>query len=94
MDRQDKHKLFDLAIRQLTAVIDREDRTLRFEVTTMLTASNFSFNTEKGSFIPGKLLSGHFGFSYNLASQVLQTDKARLDIDGYPFVFSAASFPR
>jgi hypothetical protein len=93
MDRQDKHKLFDLAFDRLTAVIKGEDRVLQFEVTTMLRARSFSFNTEKGSFVRGKLLSGHFGFTYNLASHILQTDKARLDIDGYPFVFSGRFFP-
>ena len=93
LDRQDKHKLFDLAIRRLTAVINRKDRVLRFEVTTMLTTRSFSFNTEKGSFIRDKLLSGHFGVTYNLASHILQLDKARLDIDGYPFVFSGRFFP-
>jgi uncharacterized protein YhdP len=93
MDRQDKHKLFDLSFHRLTAIIKREDRMLQFEVTTMLTANSFSFSTEKGSFIRGKPLSGHFGFTYNPASQIVQTDKARLDIDGYPFVFSGRFFP-
>ena len=93
MDRQDKHKLFDLAFHRLKAVIKREDRVLRFEVTTTLTTRSFAFNTEKGSFVPGKLLSGHFNLTYNLASHILQTDKARLDIDGYPFVFSGRFFP-
>jgi hypothetical protein len=93
MDRQDQHKRFDLAIQRLTAVINREDRVLRFEVTTILTVRNFSFNTEKGSFVRDKLLSGHFGLTYNLASHILQPDKARLDIDGYPFVFSGRFFP-
>jgi hypothetical protein len=93
MDRQDQHKLFDLAIRRLTAVISREDRVLRFDVATMLTVRSFSFNMEKGSFVRDKLLSGHFGLTYNLASHILQTDKARLNIDGYPFVFSGRFFP-
>jgi hypothetical protein len=93
MDRQDQHKLFDLTIRRLNAVINREDRELRFDVSAMLTVKSFSFNTEKGSFVRDKLLSGHFGLTYNLASHVLQTDKARLDIDGYPFVFSGRFFP-
>ena len=93
MDRQDQHKLFDLDIRRLTSVIDREDRALRFEVTAMLTARRFSFNTEKGSFIRDKRLSGHFRFSYNLASHILQVDKARLDVDGYPFVLTGRFFP-
>jgi hypothetical protein len=93
MDKQDQHKRFDLDIRRLTAVINREDRMLRFELTTMLTVRSFSFNTEKGSFIGDKLLSGHFDFTYSLASHILQTDKARLDIDGYPFVFSGRFFP-
>jgi hypothetical protein len=93
LDRQDKHKLFDLAIQRLTAVTDREDRELRFDVSTMLTVKSFSFNTEKGSFVRNKRLSGHFGFTYNQASHILQTDKARLEIDGYPFVFSGRFFP-
>jgi hypothetical protein len=93
MDRQDQHKLFDLSIGRLTAVIEREDRELRFDVTTMLTARNFSFNTEKGSYIRDKVLSGHFGFTYNLASHILQADKARLNIGGYRFVLTGRFFP-
>jgi hypothetical protein len=93
MDRQDRHKLFDLAFRQMNVVVDKEDRELRFDVGTILTAKSFSFNTEKGSFVDGKLLSGHFRFTYNLASHILQADKARLNIDGYPYVFSGRFFP-
>jgi hypothetical protein len=93
MDREDQHKLFDLGIRRLTAVIDREDRMLRFDVNTMLAVRNFTFNTDKGSFVRDKQLSGHFGFTYNLASHILQTDKARMDIDGTTFVFSGRFFP-
>lgn len=93
MEKQDRHKLFDLAIGRLTGVIHRTDRELQFDVTTRLTARNFSFNTEKGSFVHNMLLSGHFGFTYNLASHILQADKARLDIGGYPFVLSGRFFP-
>ena len=38
MDRQDKHKLFDLVFHRLTAVIDRDDRILRFDVDALITA--------------------------------------------------------
>jgi hypothetical protein len=93
MDRQDQHKLFDLDVRRLTAVIKTEDRVLRFDVSTMLMAKSFSFKTEKGSFLRDKLLTGHFGCTYNLASHILQTEKARLDINGYPFVLSGRFFP-
>ena len=93
MDKQDQHKLFDLDLRQLTAVIDRDERLLRFDVSTTLTARSFSFNTEKGSYVRNKRLSGHFGFTYNLGSHILQADKARLDIDGFPFVLTGRFFP-
>jgi uncharacterized protein involved in outer membrane biogenesis len=93
LDRQDRHKFFDLDVRQLSAVIDRKDRELSFDVNAIIEAKSFAFNTEKGSFIRGKRLSGHFALTYNLASKILQADKARLDIDGYPFVFSGRFFP-
>jgi AsmA-like C-terminal region len=93
MDKQDRHKLFDLAIERLTGVIHRTDRELQFDVTTRLTTRNFSFNTDKGSFVRNMLLSGHFGFTYNLASHILQADKARLDIGGHHFVLSGRFFP-
>lgn len=93
IDKQDRHKLFDLAIHRLNATIDRDERELRFDVNTSITSTQFSFNTEKGSYVEGKALSGHFRFTYNLASHILQADKARLDIDGYPFLISCRFFP-
>jgi hypothetical protein len=92
-DMQNKHKLFDLDIRQLHATITREDRTLFFNVATEITINSFAFNTEKGSFVKGKPLSGRFTVSYNTASKILQTNKATLNIDGHSFVFSGRFFP-
>ena len=93
IDMQDRHKLFDLNFRRLNASIDQEDRTLRFAVATALTTKSFAFNTEKGSFVRDKSLSGHFGFTYNTRSHIVQIDKARLEIDGSRFVFSGRFFP-
>jgi hypothetical protein len=93
VDMQNRHKLFDLAFSRLDAVIHREDRTLRVDVNTALTTKSFAFNLEKGSFVREKALSGHFAFTYNTASKIIQIDKAKLSIDGHPFVFSGRFFP-
>jgi hypothetical protein len=93
IEKEDQHKFFDLDIRRLNAVIGREDRTLRFNVDAKIKMNSFSFNTEKGSFVKDKLLSGRWSFSYNTASKILQTDKATLDIDGHPFRLSGRFFP-
>ncbi|HEY6899942.1 MAG TPA: AsmA-like C-terminal region-containing protein [Puia sp.] len=90
---QDKHKLFDLDVHRLDASIEREKRTLRFEVNTEIVAKNFVFNTTRGSFIKDKKLSGHFQLRYNTASKIIQFQGVRLSIDGHPYVFSGRFFP-
>ena len=93
VDMQDRRKLFDLEFRRLHAVIRREERDLRFDVNTDLTARSFAFNTDKGSFVKDKPIRGRFAFSYNTASHILQVANAKLEIDGHPFVFSGRFFP-
>jgi len=93
MERQDKHKLFDLDIRHLTCGIQKDDRQLRLDVRPGIHVNSFSFNTEKGSFIKDKLLSGHFAVEYNTASKIVQFAKATVDIDGHPFTFTGRFFP-
>ena len=93
IDMQNKHKLFDLDIGQLHAIIKREERLLLFTITTEMKVNSFAFNTEKGSFVKDKPLSGHFAVSYNTASKILQADKATLNIAGHNYIFSGRLFP-
>lgn len=93
IDMQDKHKLFDFDIRHLHADISREDRSLRLAITTDMKANSLAFNTEKGSFIKDKTLSGRFTLHYNTASNILRFDKAVVAVAGHPFVFSGRFFP-
>jgi hypothetical protein len=93
IDMQNKHKLFDLDIGQLHAVIKREERVLLFTITTEMKVNSFAFNTGKGSFVKGMPLSGHFAVSYNTASKILQADKATVNIAGHRYVFSGRFFP-
>lgn len=93
VDMQDRHKLFDLEFRRLHAVIGREERVLRFDVNTDLTARKVAFNTAKGSFVKDKPIRGRFGMYYNTASHILQVTNATLEIDGHPVVFSGRFFP-
>lgn len=93
IEMQDRHKLFDFDIRRLHADISREDRTLRFGISTEIKVNSLAFNTEKGSFVKDKILAGHFTLRYNTASKILLFDKAALQIDGHPFVFSGRFFP-
>jgi hypothetical protein len=93
MERQDKHKLFDLDIRHLTCGIKRDDRQLRLDVRPNIHVNSFSFNTEKGSYIKDKLLSGHFAVDYNTGSKIVRFAKATVLIDGHPYVFTGRFFP-
>jgi hypothetical protein len=93
MERQDKHKIFDLDIRKLHCSIKRDNRLLRLHVNTGMVVNSFTFNTEKGSFIKEKELSGDFAVDYNTASKIIQFSEARVAIDGHPFVFSGRFFP-
>jgi len=93
MDRQDKHKIFDLDIRQLHCRIGKDDRLLHLKINTGILINSFTFNTDKGSFIKGKKLSGNFLVDYNTASKIVQFNDARVAIDDHPFVFSGRFFP-
>jgi hypothetical protein len=93
MERQDKHKLFDLDIRQLHCRVDQDNRLLRLNIDAGILVNSFTFNTEKGSFIKGKKLSGKLRVDYNTGSRIIQFNEARLAIDDHPFVFSGRFFP-
>jgi hypothetical protein len=93
MEKQDKHKLFDLDVSHLICGIQKNDRQLRLDIRPSIHVNNFSFNTEKGSFIKDKVLSGHFAIDYNLGSKIVQFSKATIDIDGHPYVFTGRFFP-
>lgn len=93
MDRQDNHKLFDFDIRQMDGRFEKGDRTLIMQVNTDLTINNLILNTEKGSFLKKKTVSGQFHIQYNTASHIVQGDKLAMQIDGHPFLFSVRLFP-
>ena len=92
MEKQ--NKVFDLDIRHLTCTFEPQDRSLLLQVhAANVHVGNFAFNTEKGSFLQNKTLSGNFTLQYNTASKILQFEKAKLLIDGIRFVFSGRFFP-
>jgi hypothetical protein len=93
MERQDKKKLFDFDIRQLNGHIEKNNRTLFLELSTDMQVNSFSFNTEKGSFLKNKSLSGHLRLQFNTASKILQFNKQSLQIAGHSFLFSGRFFP-
>ncbi len=94
MERQDKHKLFDFDIRRLFCSSSTvSGRQLHLDLDPEIVVNSFSFNTEKGSFIKGKKLTGHFAIEYNTASKIVQFNKATVKIDGHPFVFTGRFFP-
>ena len=94
MERQDKHKLFDLDIRHLNCAIKRDDRLLSLEASNAnILVNNFAFNTAKGSFLQNRVLSGHFIVGYNTASKIVQFNRITVKIDGQPFVFTGRFFP-
>jgi hypothetical protein len=94
MEKQDKHKFFDLDVRHLACSIEKQDRSLLLHVRAgNIRIAGFAFNTEKGSFLKDKPLSGNFTLQYNTASKILRFEKARLLIDGIHFLFSGRLFP-
>jgi hypothetical protein len=93
MERQDKHKLFDLDIRRLHCSIEKDNRLLRLHNDADILVNFFAFNTGKGSFIKGRKLSGHFAVDYNTASKIIQFNEAKVAIDDHPFVFTGRFFP-
>jgi hypothetical protein len=93
-ERLDKHKLFDLDVRHLSCTIDNQDRWLLLHIQAgNIRIGGLAFNTEKGSFLKDKSLSGNFTLQYNTASKILQFDGAKLLIDGVAFVLSGRLFP-
>jgi len=93
VDMQNKNKFFGLNIHHLHAGINRDDRTLFFDIHTDMRVDSFAFNKDKGSFVKDKPLSGHLSLSYNVASKILQLGKVNLTIDGNEFAFTGRFFP-
>jgi len=93
MEKQDRHKFFDLEFRRLDCSIDRNGRMLSIATDADALVRRFSFNTEKGSFIKDKTLSGHFTLQFNTGSKIMQFNKATVHIDGHPFVLTGRFFP-
>jgi hypothetical protein len=93
LDKQDKHKLFDLAVRQLDCELKDSGRSLLASVGADMQIHSFCFNTEKGSFIKEKNLSGRFDIRFNIASHIIQFNDITLRIDKHPFHFSGRFFP-
>jgi hypothetical protein len=94
MEKQDKHKLFDFDIRHLyCSITEAGERELRLDVNPEILVNSFAFNTEKGSFIKGRKLTGSFVIEYNTASKIIQFNKATVKIDGHPFIFTGRFFP-
>jgi len=93
MEKQDKRKLFDLDIRRLIGSVEKNNRTLLLDLSIDLTVNSFAFNTEKGSFLKEKPVSGHFRLQFNSGSKILQVNKQSLLIDGHPFLLSGRFFP-
>ena len=93
VDMQNKNKFFGLDIHHLHAGINRDDRTLLFDVQTDMRVDSFAFNKDKGSFVKDKPLSGHLSLSYNVASKILQLGQVNLNIDGNEFTFTGRFFP-
>ena len=85
VDMQNKNKFFELDIHHLHADINRDERTLFFDIRTDMRVDSFAFNTDKGSFVKDKPLSGHLAVSYNVASKILQLGQVNLNIDGNEF---------
>jgi AsmA-like C-terminal region len=93
VDMQNKNKFFGLDIHHLHADINRDDRTLLFDVRTDMQVDSFAFNKDKGSFVKDKPLSGHLSLSYNVASKIVQLGQVNLTIDGNEFTFAGRFFP-
>jgi hypothetical protein len=93
MEHQDKHKLFDLDVHHLTCAVNQDDRQLILDLRPDIHVNSFSFNTEKGSYIKGKHLGGHFSVAYNTSSKIVQFAKASVAIDGHPYTLTGRFFP-
>jgi len=93
LERQDRHKLFDLAVQRLDCTISNKDRSILAQVNVDIQVHNFCFNKEKGSFIKNRSLSGRFDIQFSTASHILQFSDITLRLDKHPFRFSGRFFP-
>jgi len=93
MERQDKHKIFDLGIDRLKCGIGKDNRLLRLDINTSIRVNSLTFNTEKGSFVKGRRLSGRFLVEYNTGSKIIQFNGVKLMVDDHAFLFTGRFFP-
>ncbi len=94
INKSDNKKFFDFDHLSLVCNIkgSEDDPTLKIDANLNCIAQKMIFNTEKGSFLEGKTVTGEFQFQFNRASKVLQFQKIKLAVDGQPFVFTGKFF--
>jgi len=93
MEKQDRHKLFDLVFHRLDCSISQKGRALSLKTHVDAQVKSFAFNTEKGSFLKDKPLAGNFTLQFNTGSKIIQFNKIKVQIDGHPFVLTGRFFP-
>jgi len=82
LDNQQKGKLFHLDIKSLKGKMDASDTGYVFDMHTDILAKDFSFNTERGSYIKDKTLEMDMKVHFNKQKKVLYIPSQQIKIDG------------
>ncbi|RFS19201.1 AsmA family protein [Chitinophaga silvatica] len=84
IDNQQKHKLFNLAISQLTGKINVIDSIIHFTMKSEMLAKDFAFNSNKGSYLKNKTLELNLSVKFNKHTKVLEVPQQIIRIDKKP----------
>ncbi|HKP31939.1 MAG TPA: AsmA family protein, partial [Chitinophagaceae bacterium] len=83
-----KKKLFDISFRKLKCELNDITKGYLFEMKMDAAVSQMAFNTNKGSYLQGKNLSGEFDLRFDTTTKTLHFEKIRLNADRQRLILS------
>ena len=90
IDNIAKKKRFQFNIDKLKGNVDFTSKGWEADISVKLLAQNLAFNTEKGSFMEGKIVEGRFEASHDEDRGTINASSENLDIGGEDFNISAS----
>ncbi|MBC9910070.1 AsmA family protein [Chitinophaga varians] len=84
IDNQQKFKLFELDIQEMDGKLKSTDSGMHLDMRAKILARNFSFNTNKGSYLKGKTLGLDLSLFFNKKTRQLIIPEQQIKIDKTP----------
>lgn len=88
MENPERNKLYHFSMDDVECTINEKKEILRIEVDADMIVKNLAFNTDKGSYLENKSLTGRFDLIYHKEKKLLSFKDIKLRLDNHPYIFT------